>query len=163
MVNRIIGILVILAVAVLVSPFLVSHYDAAVEAEMVKAPSFPNQQDQSNTIQALGEDDSLAPVIHSKISKAIKVKNHGAKVAEANWVVQLGAYKDKVSALRLANHLRAKGYNAFIHQKGAAFGEEVSVFIGPEGKKDLAEALANKLAKETNLATSITTYKPLAA
>ena len=177
MVNRIIGILVLLAVGVLVSPFLVNHYDTSLEAEMVKAPSFPNRQDQSNTIQALGERDATTPVINTRTSKNSKTKGHAIKVADGKlidktlkaglknsaWVVQLGTYKDKLSALRLVNQLRAKGYNAFIHQKGAAFGEEVNVYIGPEGKKDLAESLATKLAKETNLSTVIKSYKPLTA
>ena len=63
----------------------------------------------------------------------------------------------------MVNRLRAKGYNAFIHQKSAAFGKEMQVFIGPEIKRDSAASLAVRVEKEMKLITVIKSYKLLAA
>lgn len=162
MLNRVISILVIVAVGVLIFPFIINHPDRALSVEMIKEPPFPGQQTQNETIQAIGT--SMASKTMTDAStiniKNYKIKNHAKSKA---WVIQIGASKDKITALRLVNQLRAKGYNAFIYQKGAAFGEQVNVYIGPEVKRNLAEMLATKINQEMKLSVTVRSYKPLAA
>lgn len=183
MINRMIGILVILGLGVLLSPFLLNPHDAfsSAQSEAMLAPPFPNPVAQNDTIKALKEHHTLKEYQKTANSNKLmpfKQKSHVVKIANYNtktskhgkidfknaaWVIQLGIFKDKTSALGLVNRLRAKGYNAFIQQKGAAFGEEMQVFIGPEIKRDSAVSIASKLEKETKLTGVIKSYKLLAA
>lgn len=179
MLNRIIGILVVLAVGVLVYPFVFNPHDNFLShSEAIKAPPFPSPEAQSDTIKALSKRDELVASklrilkltakqkkANGKIANSEPKENKRAKLSLKNvaWVIQVGNYKDKVNALSLVNQLRAKGYNAFIHQSKAAFGEEVQVYIGPEVKKDSAANIASKLAKETQLSGVIKAYKLLSA
>ena len=161
MLNRIIGILVLLAVGILVYPFAFNSHDSfsGHASEGIRMPSFPSPQTQNQTIKALSQADEGAAAKAQKTSKKY-AKSNFKNVA---WVIQVGSYSDKVKALSLVNQLRAKGYNAFIHQTNAAFGDEVQVYVGPEGKRDSAALLATKLAKETKLSGVVKTYKLLSA
>jgi DedD protein len=177
MLNRIIGILVVLAVGVLVYPFVFNPHDRALgQATAIKAPPFPTPEIQSATIQALNKHEEpaasklrllkLASKQKKSTGKTLSTETKETKHAKLNlkstaWVIQVGNYKDKVNALSVVNQLRAKGYNAFIHQASAAFGEEVQVYIGPEVKRDSATNLAIKLAKETKLSGTVKSYKLL--
>lgn len=168
MLNRIISILVVVALAVLAFPFFVGHYDGYAHVEIPKAPPFPSQQAQNETIHALKDSVPELLTVHEKAAHAQTVAlSHQAKIKSyaksTTWIVHLGNYRDKITALRLANQLRAKGYKAFIYQKGAAFGEEVGVYIGPESQKEQAELLAMKISKEMRLAATVKSYSPLAA
>lgn len=180
MLNRIIGILVVLAVGILVYPFVFnSHDNFGGHSESIRIPPFPGPQTQNDTIRALSQNSEnsaeavkaakLANTKQKKItatmvSPEIKGKKHAKPAFKSvAWVVQVGTYRDKINALSLVNQLRAKGYNAFIHQTHAAFGDEVQVYIGPETKRDAAALLATKLAKETKLSGVIKTYKLLSA
>lgn len=62
------------------------------------------------------------------------------------WAVQLGSFKNKENADRLAASLRSQGYSAFIsqQQKGAALHR---VRVGPQKDRQSAEAIAAQLAK----------------
>src|SRR5262245_18076278 len=118
MLHQMIGILVVVAAGVLVFPFLLNHYDHALKAEITQAPPFPSQESQDKTIAALADSTTevlLAPE-ESKLKKAVNKVNETkhAKLGLKNsgWVIQLGSYKDKLSALSVVNQLRLKGYNA---------------------------------------------------
>jgi cell division septation protein DedD len=69
----------------------------------------------------------------------------------------LGSYKNKASALRLVNRLRANGYSAFIQQASA----ETSVYVGPETKENIARSIATRLEYEMKLQVFVISYKPL--
>jgi DedD protein len=177
MLNRILGILVVLALGVLVYPFVFNPHDRAqTRSENIRVPSFPSPETQSLTIKALNQEEASRGVT-VKVAQlpSLKQRKPTVKVAtyekkdqrhafrSTAWVIQVGSYRDKVDALSLTNQLRAKGYNAFIHQTNAAFGEEVQVYIGPEAKKESAASLAAKLSKETKLSGVVKTYKLLSA
>lgn len=183
MLNRVIGVLVILALGVLIYPFafnahsLHDHFNG--HPDSIHIPDFPSAKTQNDTIKALHQNTEEAEN-KAKIAKLyalkqkkpsnkpigleVKDKKHvKAGLKNVAWVVHIGTYREKIDALSLVNQLRAKGYNAFIHQMNAAFGEAVEVYIGPETKRDAAAMLATKLAKETKLSGVVKTYKLLSA
>lgn len=169
MLNRIIGIFVVLAVGVLVYPFIFNPYDHfSGQTAVIKAPPFPSIQTQNDTIKALSQRNKLELPAKIKTSKLVNAKGKDKKnsptpLKNVAWVIQVGPPQNKVKAFSLVNQLRAKGYNAFVHQINAAFGEDVQVYIGPEIKKDSAALLARKLTKETKLSGVVKTYKLLSA
>jgi cell division septation protein DedD len=164
MLNRIVAILVLIAAGILVSPLMPNKHQNGSFTEAIKEPPFPNQLTQNATILALKENN-----INTKNAKKLFAKYHTttqsnsieSKKNNFAWVVQIGNFKDKINAFRLVNKLRSQGINAFIHQKGAAFGEETKVYIGPETKRDSAEFLATKLSKEAQLSGVVKSYQPL--
>ena len=83
MVNRIIGILVILAIGILVSPFLLNPHDAFsfAQNEVMKAPPFPNPIAQNDTIKALNEHQKLSSNQGMSKMLAVKQKSHVVKVS----------------------------------------------------------------------------------
>ncbi len=172
MVNRIIGILVLLAIGVLLSPFFATHSTQSFLTEAIKEPPFPDQFAQSDTIRALRDHNNWLNREKAKLSllKYPSLKHNltiheitHTTTQETAWVIQVGAFKNKIDAFRLVNKLRSRGYNAFIHQKNAAFGAETKVYIGPENKRNSAESLASKLSKEDRISGVITSFKPLAS
>lgn len=160
MINRILGILVVLALGILIYPFAFSSHDHwNARSNTIQLPPFPSPQTQNATLKALNQNSEMA-VSKTEI-KEKKPTNGKTPYKNVAWVIQVGSYHDKVKALTLVNQLRAKGYNAFIHQSNAAFGKETQVYVGPEAKKDSAKSLASKLAKDLRLSAEIKSYKML--
>lgn len=85
-----------------------------------------------------------------------------AEVQSAEWVIQLGSFKNKANAERLVSLLKASGYKAFT-QKYAKFGNEaVRVYVGPEPKITVANNLAGQLKEDFKLHGIVMTYTPAA-
>jgi len=102
--------------------------------------------------------------IQRKISYVnMPIDNNGLfKLHGAAWVIQVGSYRNKVSALRVVNHLRANGYRAFIQQISTALGSDTRVFVGPENKQSAARELAQKIENDMHLHGIVISYQPLA-
>lgn len=106
--------------------------------------------------------------IAMKTTKACKttivpsIDNNGLyKVNSAVWIIQLGSYKHKASALQLVNQLRANGYRAFIQQMSTAMGEDTEVYVGPENKQSSAQDVAKQIENQMHLRGIVISYKPL--
>ena len=82
-----------------------------------------------------------------------------SKLKKTAWVIQMGSFKDKSNANRLANSLRAKGYKAFTYETKR--NGQTRVYVGPEGKQMAAASLASKIQEDTNMRGLILTFKPL--
>lgn len=111
-------------------------------------------------IPAINEDETI-------IKKDIPLKRIQPKTAahhwkKMGWAVQLGSFKNKNNAIRLADKLRNAGYKAFMHKVKMHSGEEQTrVYIGPEYKQASAVRLSNKLNHEMNIHGFIIKYRPL--
>lgn len=77
------------------------------------------------------------------------------------WVVQLGSFKDKNNAHKLANRLRAAGFSAFTREIQAKQGNQLRVYVGPEFKQFAAVKLSSKIEHELNLKGIVIPYRPL--
>lgn len=79
------------------------------------------------------------------------------------WAVQLGSFKNKNNAQRLADKLRAAGYQAFMREAKSENGSDVQtrVYIGPEYKQASALKLSTELKDQMQLSGLVVAYKPL--
>lgn len=79
------------------------------------------------------------------------------------WVVQMGSFKDKANAQRLADKLRSSGFKAFTHQfKSAKTGNlSTRVYIGPEVQHASAQKLSTDVMQQLNLQGYVISYNPL--
>jgi cell division septation protein DedD len=152
MVNRVIGILVLLALGVLISPMLFNHHELTLQAEAKIRPAFPVQIAQNeNIVPRPVRDRAPVRLSHAKISKE-----------PSAYIVHVASFKAKATAVQMINQLRAQGFNAFLHLKNSTLGEETQVFVGPEPKREAAESLAAKLARDAKVAGVVKSYRPLA-
>lgn len=84
------------------------------------------------------------------------------KLKKSAWVVQLGSFKNKANARRLADRLRTAGYRAFMRDMKSAKGNaSTRVYIGPEFKQASAMKISSKLEQQMKLRGMVLTYKPL--
>lgn len=82
------------------------------------------------------------------------------KLNQAAWVIQVGSFENKASALRLVNNLRENGYRAFIQQVPGSRGDSTQVFVGPENRQTLARALATQLYADMKVQGIVISYQP---
>jgi cell division septation protein DedD len=116
---------------------------------------------------------SSSPI--KKHKKIITDKRHSSKVKPVNlssseieklkstaWVIQMGNFKDKDNARRLADKLRQAGYKAFTKEIKSAQGNiRTRVYIGPEFQYNSALHLSSKVEKDTKIHGIILSVKPL--
>ena len=65
------------------------------------------------------------------------------------WIIQLGSFSSEQNALALRDQLRAKGYTAFVEKIKSGGSQLFRVRVGPELERARADALRDKLEKET--------------
>ena len=117
-----------------------------------------NKKKSADDTPSVNDDMSLnkkSP--HLKKTKKISPQKKIALLKKTAWAVQMGSFKDKNNAHRLANRLRAAGYQAFTRAKN----NSTRVYIGPEFKEASAVRLSNKVAEEVRLQGMIVNYQPL--
>jgi cell division septation protein DedD len=105
-------------------------------------------------------DSTEKPTIKSKKNKHTKVASNHSDITAfkgAAWVVQMGNFKNKMNALRLANQLRALGYKAFTQNHG----NSVRVYVGPEFQQASANSLANKIQEKISMQGIVISYHPM--
>lgn len=83
------------------------------------------------------------------------------KLNTTAWVVQMGSFRDKNNAHRLADRLRSAGYKAFTREVTAKNGSQVRVYVGPEFKHLAATKLSSQIEHDLNMHGIIVTYNPL--
>lgn len=101
-----------------------------------------------------------------KTASATSSKKHAKKdlanLKKPAWAVQLGSFKNKDNARRLADSLRSAGYKAFMHEVKSSKGTvQTRVYIGPEYQQASAAKLSAQLEQKMKMHGLIVPYKPL--
>jgi DedD protein len=76
----------------------------------------------------------------------------------SGWVVQLGSFGQQANALGLRDKLRAAGYRSFVEPVKAGGSTSYRVRVGPEVKREAAEALAAKIQQQMNIKGLVQQY-----
>lgn len=130
-------------------------------------------------VDATVADANVKPAKKAKAKKEMAKKEKSAKSVTAKndksvkdvlsnlkktaWVIQMGSFKDKTNATRLADKLRTAGFKAFTHEVTSAKTGKVStrVYIGPEDQQASAQQLSSKVEQDLNLHGIVVSFKPL--
>lgn len=115
-------------------------------------------------IPNLGQSEEAKPKSEesaAKTAESASDKTTVSKLKTTSWVIQMGYFKDKNNARRLADKLRASGYKAFMRDAKSTKGVRTRVLIGPESKQALAVKLSTKVAQEFKMHGIVMTFKPL--
>lgn len=135
-------------------------------ADKPGAPAAPKSEPPKPDISPQGDkpaaDKSLPdkPTVKSEADKPVPSKPLPAVVPAAPapskdrmnitaWIIQLGSFSSEQNALALRDQLRAKGYTAFVEKIKSGDSQLFRVRVGPELERARADALRDKLEKET--------------
>ncbi|MFQ5609053.1 MAG: SPOR domain-containing protein [Woeseiaceae bacterium] len=173
--ERIIGAVVLVAIAVLVVPVFLDGPPAQGEvlSEVVRMPGQDdsveirtqvldrNREDPMPARQAPQRQTPAAkPVAQAAVQspppgreEAVESKPQAQKNATATassptgmWAVQLGSFSNQQNAEKLAADLRKQGFAAFLSQVSTSSGALHRVRIGPQKDREAAEAMAQRLS-----------------
>ena len=179
--QRIVGALVLVALAVIFLPMLFSRPDdlrqvvvdappmpqtppmVPVEQEPVIVPEpEPLPEESLSSAQGASAVTSDAPAATSKtvVDDAPPVRAPATRL-DANslpvtWSVQLASLASKESAEALQQKLRSKGYNAYVR----SFEDKNRVLVGPVVDRAEAERLRDLLGRQMNLKGFIVRFVP---
>jgi DedD protein len=141
--------------------------EANVEAKSVKADLKPAAKatPATATVTSAPVTAKAAAVLTEKAptvtATAKTTADNVDNLKQPAWAVQLGAFKSKDNAMRLANQLRQKGYKAFT--RDVKRNNLTLVFVGPELKEALASTLVSRIQHDVKMHGVIVSYKPLEA
>jgi DedD protein len=120
----------------------------AQERQEVKetAPSAPPKPTAARPATAETEKPFVVPPVKPQAVKptlqpAVAVKPAGG------WAVQLGSFEKSANALAFRDKVRKQGYAAFVEQQKGSSATVYRVRVGPEIKRETADALKAKLEK----------------
>jgi DedD protein len=176
--QRIVGAIVLVALAVIFIPMLFSgdkdkgmsifgtnippKPDNVAKVKTLEIPS-PQQPPAAEKVIRTPVDeqnvesvkaDSKKPVSEEEKPAVVSKREPGvttkSKDAKA-WAVQVGSFSNPDNALGLRNKLRDKGYSAFVEKVTTSKGEVYRVRVGPEVKRSEAEALQQELQAKLKL------------
>lgn len=74
------------------------------------------------------------------------------------WVVQIGSFGEEANAVAERDRLRAAGYSAFVEPYSVDGREYFRVKVGPEPRRQEAEALAARLAEQEKIKGIVVTH-----
>lgn len=171
--ERIIGAIVLVAIAVLVVPIFLDgpSGDSFIVSESVTLPGQNDQEMKQQTIVlerdrtepvpvAVRQEEEPQPVsvpVAEKTPPAPKPRPEPVKVetpspaaaetesATGMWAVQLGSFSSQENAERLAADLRKQGYAAFLSQLNKDSSSLHRVRVGPQKDRESAESVAARL------------------
>ena len=178
--QRIVGALVLIALAVIFLPMLFTREDESrqvvVEAPpRPQAPAMPSVEVQPTEVPELqpGEED-IAPEIVEEGSPAASPppsqpqppaappspppaeKRLDANNLPQSWSVQLASLSNRARAEELQKTLRSQGYNAYIR----SFDGMNRVFVGPVIQRAEADRLRDQLSKQQKLNGFVVRFQP---
>jgi DedD protein len=90
-----------------------------------------------------------APIQAAKSVAPAAVATATAPSVQQAWVVQLGVFGNLKTAIDLREQLRKAGHSAFTEEITTPQGKALRVRVGPELDRAKAQAVRDRLAKET--------------
>jgi len=97
---------------------------------------------------------------NSTTTKKAKTVPTATTMSGVAWVVRLGSFANATNAKELETELRAKGFKAYTQNIKSSLGTLVRVAIGPETKREKADAVKERLAKEMQIKSVVVPYNP---
>lgn len=170
--ERIIGAVVLVAIAVLVVPIFLDgpSGDSAIVSESVTLPGQNDQEMKQQTIVLERDRTEPVPVAVRQADESPEASTAEAKKspppqpkpepvkentpppatqqtesATGMWAVQLGSFSSQENAERLAADLRKQGYAAFLSQLNTDSSSLHRVRVGPQKDRESAESVAARL------------------
>ncbi|WP_298441195.1 SPOR domain-containing protein [uncultured Ferrimonas sp.] len=180
--NRLVGTVVLVAVAVLVLPEILDGEKATFEQQFatiplrpsvavaeVSAVAIPAQQNKPTWQIEPDEPSSEAKAKPSAAASDATTKPKISKPAvkpvpkpiKAGWSVRLGSFKNAANVNRLVAKLRQQQFPAYTIPAKPVDGQLTVVFVGPEIDQKRLQRMRADLAKKVDITGKIVPYDPL--
>lgn len=177
--NRVVGTLILVALAVIIIPDLLDGEKVGGVEPMETIPLKPVVEEKLKKPQALSDTTVSEPVSDTGTDPAVSDTETNGEVAEVDpdasvkaperkpveftadgkaWVIQLGAFSQKDSVKRLISQLQEKGFAAYSQQ--APKSSLIRVLVGPDTSKAELEQQLEPLKELTGLNGKVITYRP---
>ncbi|QIZ77176.1 SPOR domain-containing protein [Ferrimonas lipolytica] len=180
--NRLVGTVVLVAVAVLVLPEILDGEKATLEQQFATIPLRPSVEvvevESVEPIQELTKpsweiesDAEIAAAVQTvakvealkvdkKVAKATNTKPKSTSV-KAGWSVRMGSFQNADNVKRLVAKLRQQKYPTYTIPAKPIDGALTVVFVGPEIDKQRVETLRTDLVKKMKMSGTVVAYDPL--
>lgn len=185
--QRIVGAIVLVALAVIFIPMLLSG-DREEDLAIVESniPPRPDNVERVRTLQIEPDQpllpaeppartpvDEQTPATDSQPAADTKPEPESEPVTETPeagnetpssaadskaWAVQVGSFSKQSNALGLRDRLRDSGYRAFVEKVSTGKGDVYRVRVGPEVSRSKAEALQKELEAKLKLKGLVVTH-----
>lgn len=155
--QRLIGAIVIVAVAIIFIPMIFNDTQRQGDDVRVDIPSRPESP----------EPQVAKPAKPSVTKEAEAEKSEQAPLAEQpvenlpmSWVLQVASFQEPKNAEALRDRLRQAGYKAYVIYRPDQGDKMARVFVGPEFDRKEIEGVAAKLKKKFKLEGFVVRYLP---
>lgn len=164
--QRLVGAIVVSALAVIFLPMLFDDQVNTTDAEDFSIPEFP--KDFENDSLAIPEQMTV-DVLESNVDERVKktteanalTKPAELKGREKNlsaWVVQAGSFSEEKNANLLRDRLRKAGYPAFVESSEGTQKAMFRVRVGPELDRNRADRYLKKLKESFAIDGLVVSY-----
>ncbi|SDJ94952.1 DedD protein [Ferrimonas sediminum] len=161
--NRIVGTLVLTALAVIFLPDLLSGEKQRVQENFATIPLRPVSLPEPVPEQAFDDvaltDTGAEKETVKPASKAATKPTPSTTEIRQGWTIQLGTFKNAKNVNNLVSQLREKGFRAYTVPARPVEGRLNRVFVGPDISKDALVKEKARLAQLTELNGSLVRYK----
>lgn len=181
--NRIVGTLVLTALAVIFLPNLLDGEKRRLEENFATIPlgpvalpqgvpeqafeeiSLQPENGQSNpevtpaTSGSSAEAEKRAETVQTASVKSEPQPQSGSSKVKTGWTLQVGSFRNAKNVTKLVSDLRDKGFRAYSVPSRPVEGKINRVFVGPDVSKSKLEKEQLRLAQATDLKGALVPYK----
>ncbi|MGS0826597.1 SPOR domain-containing protein [Shewanella sp. 0m-8] len=189
--NRLVGVIVIVALGVIFLPDILDGKKQREEEQFAEIPLRPEIQEShlpeqnietvdlgQNTQQAaqdtgssgdaswhIAEEDEPVKAVVAKAKAQVKttpkLESNSTAKPKAAWTIQLGSFNNAANVKGLVNRLRDKGFTAYTLPTKPIDGQLTKVFVGPNVSKDKLNHMQRDIEKLTQLKGRVVAYNPV--
>ncbi|MGS0680828.1 SPOR domain-containing protein [Shewanella sp. 125m-7] len=186
--NRLVGVIVIVALGVIFLPDILDGKKQREEEQFAEIPLRPEIQDSrlpeqnietvdlgQNTQQAAQdtqssgdaswhiaeEDEPVVAKAKAEVKTTPKPEPKSAAKPKAAWTIQLGSFNNAANVDGLVKRLRTKGFTAYTLPTKPVDGQLTKVFVGPNVSQDKLLGMQRDIEKLTKLKGRVVAYNPV--
>jgi DedD protein len=180
--NRLVGGVILLALAVLFLPELLDGEKIRKEEQFATIPLRPIvepmevpreafeqpiqaarlQEIPATKVKDVSESPASTPALENdSVVTQPQIKTDSGKFKKSAWAVRLGSFKNKDNVERLLKKIRDAGYRGYTVPARPVQGELTVVFAGPEIAKEKILIVQKQLADRLGLKSKLVQYDPL--
>jgi DedD protein len=168
--HRIVGAVVLTALAVIFIPMIFDGSEQAREAYRVEIPSGPGfERDTRISVAEIqsemrARERASAAKMPLEVVDQVDYSEQGARILDQNglpvgWSLQVASFRDQENAVRLRAKIRALGYGSYVLKSATNEGLFFQVLVGPSLDRDQLRQAGQALAAELDLAVQIVRYR----
>lgn len=124
------------------------------------APSVSSSNPESDKVVADKPATTEAPVTASEKKKQESKVTEKTETKPRAWVVQVASFSERSKALTLRDRLRKAKYTTFVESISTAKGLLYRVRVGPVVKREKAEELKKKIARDLKIKNTLVMSHP---